>query len=361
MGRGRFGLNIVCGWNADEFGMFGVEQRDTTTAMRMARSGSRRDLPHVGRNRPVRYRRRLLHLKNVEAEPKPFGGTRPIVMNAGASPAGQAFGIANCDMLFRNWRSLEINAQDNAASTAAAAAKGREIGVYTSGYVICRSTRREAEEYERYVVEENADWEAIDHLIELSMAGNQAFKNASPAEIAGMRRRMAAGHGGCPMVGTPDDVAAEMVKLHRSRVRRLCVLVRQLSRRVSVLPRRGAAAARTARLARRRHGAMINGSCHHVQQAGLVTVLVLPGGDAIGAVSAQTPLTAEEKNLNSVDRAVFLFGAATVAAAPRSGAVPFAELEGLYGGRLGVVALDTGNGPADRVSSRRALPDVQHV
>jgi beta-lactamase class A len=45
-----------------------------------------------------------------------------------------------------------------------------------------------------------------------------------------------------------------------------------------------------------------------------------------------------------VDRAVFLSGAATVAAAPRSGAAPFAELEGLYGGRLGVVALNMATG-----------------
>ena len=26
--RGRFGVNIVCGWNQDEFEMFGAEQRD---------------------------------------------------------------------------------------------------------------------------------------------------------------------------------------------------------------------------------------------------------------------------------------------------------------------------------------------
>jgi len=25
--RGRFGVNVVCGWNQDEFDMFGVSQR----------------------------------------------------------------------------------------------------------------------------------------------------------------------------------------------------------------------------------------------------------------------------------------------------------------------------------------------
>jgi alkanesulfonate monooxygenase SsuD/methylene tetrahydromethanopterin reductase-like flavin-dependent oxidoreductase (luciferase family) len=28
VGQGRFGLNIVCGWNEDEFGMFGAHQQE---------------------------------------------------------------------------------------------------------------------------------------------------------------------------------------------------------------------------------------------------------------------------------------------------------------------------------------------
>jgi alkanesulfonate monooxygenase SsuD/methylene tetrahydromethanopterin reductase-like flavin-dependent oxidoreductase (luciferase family) len=39
-------------------------------------------------------------LKGVRAKPKPYGGTRPLIMNAGASSTGQAFAIRNCDALF---------------------------------------------------------------------------------------------------------------------------------------------------------------------------------------------------------------------------------------------------------------------
>ena len=28
VGHGRFGLNVVCGWNEGEFDMFGAEQRE---------------------------------------------------------------------------------------------------------------------------------------------------------------------------------------------------------------------------------------------------------------------------------------------------------------------------------------------
>src|SRR5499426_2608164 len=33
-------------------------------------------------------------------KPKPYGGSRPLIMNAGASPAGRAFAIRNCDAFF---------------------------------------------------------------------------------------------------------------------------------------------------------------------------------------------------------------------------------------------------------------------
>ena len=36
----------------------------------------------------------------ARARPKPYGGSRPVVMNAAASPTGQEFAIRNCDALF---------------------------------------------------------------------------------------------------------------------------------------------------------------------------------------------------------------------------------------------------------------------
>ena len=43
---------------------------------------------------------RFIRLKGVRAKPKPYGGSRPIIMNAGASPTGQAFAVKNCDAFF---------------------------------------------------------------------------------------------------------------------------------------------------------------------------------------------------------------------------------------------------------------------
>src|ERR1700691_759660 len=84
--EGRFGLNIVVGWNEGEFDMFGVEQREHENRYEFAqewidvvkRAGSEDEFDFDGK---------FLKPTGVRAKPRPFGGTRPVIMNAGSSPA----------------------------------------------------------------------------------------------------------------------------------------------------------------------------------------------------------------------------------------------------------------------------------
>src|SRR5215471_8261993 len=87
IGQGRFGLNLVVGWNEGEFEMFGVDQREHEARYTFAQEWLDVDGSY-------------LKLKGVRAFPKPFGGTRPIIMNAGSSATGQAFALKNCDAYF---------------------------------------------------------------------------------------------------------------------------------------------------------------------------------------------------------------------------------------------------------------------
>ena len=100
IGEGRFGLNIVVGWNEGEFDMFGVEQRAHEDRYAYAQEwidvikliwSDREDFDFDGK---------YLHMKGIRGKPKPYGGTRPVIMNAGASATGQAFAVKNCDAFF---------------------------------------------------------------------------------------------------------------------------------------------------------------------------------------------------------------------------------------------------------------------
>jgi dimethylsulfone monooxygenase len=222
IGEGRFGLNLVCGWNEDEFTMFGVTQRDHEGRYDYAKEWldvvkaiwSREDVFDV--------QAAYLKLKEVKAKPKPYGGTRPYVMNAGASPTGQAFAIKNCDGLFisTSTQALETAAANVRRLTAAAHAEGRDLDIFTAGVVTCRPTRREAEDYDRYATVEHADLGAIDHI--LAMRGVTPDKH-SAAEFAELRRKQAYGMGGVRLVGTPDDIAQDIAALSAAGIRGIAV------------------------------------------------------------------------------------------------------------------------------------------
>src|SRR5712692_10585978 len=82
IGNGRFGLNIVVGWNEDEFEMFGVEQRDHDRRYDYADEWIRAIKRMWGAEEEFDFNGEFIKLKNVRAKPKPVGGSRPIIMNA---------------------------------------------------------------------------------------------------------------------------------------------------------------------------------------------------------------------------------------------------------------------------------------
>jgi len=236
IGGGRFGLNLVVGWNEGEFEMFGVEQREHDARYDFAQEWL--DAVKQAWSEPgdFDFDGRFLQLKGVRAYPKPYGAksycaksdgakpdgeTRPIIMNAGSSDIGQAFALRNCDAFFvataGSRMSLEGNASKVAEIKRAARDFGREIEVYTVGQVICRPSQQEAEDYYRHAIIENADWGAIDGMLANKSITPQTIP---PDEYAAKRRYFATNAiGGYPFVGTPDRVADELDCISKAGVR----------------------------------------------------------------------------------------------------------------------------------------------
>ena len=213
IGEGRFGLNVVCGWNEGEFEMFGATLRDHEARYEYAQEWL--DIVKLAwsPHEDFDFDGRFFQLKGVRAKPKPYGETRPLIMNAGASATGQAFAIRNCDALFSTISrgiSFEETTRHVSGVQALAQQAGRNIDVYTVGVVTCRPTEREAKDYYQYAVVDNADWAAVDN--------NLAMKNItpqmhSPEEFQRHRNHQANGMGGLPLVGDPDLVSRDMERL----------------------------------------------------------------------------------------------------------------------------------------------------
>ncbi|MQA10218.1 MAG: LLM class flavin-dependent oxidoreductase [Pseudonocardiaceae bacterium] len=210
VGGGRAGVNIVAGWNQPEYHAMGVElpsEHDDRYAM------AQEWWDHVRAlwTREGRYDLdgRFYSLKGVESMPKPVQGILP-VLNAGSSTQGRAFAARNANFVFTIIGDAEEGERVVAQLTASARADYRRtVGVMSPAHLVCRATRAEAEEYLHYYAEEYADWEAVDNLMRLQGMHAQSFTKEM---LATFRSRFAAGHGTCPLIGSPDDVADEIEK-----------------------------------------------------------------------------------------------------------------------------------------------------
>lgn len=203
IGRGRFGLNIVCGWNVDEFTMFGMEARDHESRYQFAQEWHDIVLKIWSSDERFDYDGKWFQLKDVKGSPRPYGDGRPVVMNAGASETGRDFAARNCDVLFTSMISPEHAAPEVANFHKLGTGYQRDVGVYTFSYVVCRPTRKEAEEYHEYYANEMADWVGAENL----MSSMGMYTHTFPADVYSMvRSRIAGGHGAFPLIGTPDNV-----------------------------------------------------------------------------------------------------------------------------------------------------------
>lgn len=209
---GRFVLNLVCGWFRNEFEMFGAEWRAHDRRYDYAaewlslarRLWTDRD--------EFDFSGDFFQGKALWSEPKPLQGAALPVMNAGSSPVGQRFSAENCDMNF-----VMLRQKDDASDRAQIANLkrmavdcGRRSQCWIHGYAVVRATEAEAQRaLERYVVDFGDDI-AVGNM--LSLFGMES--DTLDADVLdAFRFHFKAGHGGYPLVGTPESVVADLVRL----------------------------------------------------------------------------------------------------------------------------------------------------
>lgn len=210
IGQGRAGLNVVAGWNKPEYDALGLDlPEDHETRYGYAQEWFDIVQKLWSARKHFDWEGKYFNLKGVKGDPWPVNGEVPI-LNAAGSGLGREFATQNADYLFTPAIDLGRSAAEIRDLREKAAGKGRDVGVLTFSHVICRPTEAEAKEYHDHIMSQ-IDWEAVDNLVNLQFAHAQSFPHDLLAQI---RNVMALGHGGFPLVGTPDQVAEGLIKLH---------------------------------------------------------------------------------------------------------------------------------------------------
>ena len=210
LSNGRIGLNVVAGWNKPEYDAFGVDLPSAhVDRYRMAQEWFDYLQKLWSEDKPFDWQGEFYKGTGVYGLPHPVQSRIPVI-NAAASKEGREFAMRNADFLF-----TPVFDFDQAAATvkdvqSLARAANRDVNVLTFCTVVCRPTQKEAEDYLAYYAGENADWGAVDNLMTLQGMHAQSFTKEA---LAMFRDRFAAGHGGYPLVGTPDHIADQLEQL----------------------------------------------------------------------------------------------------------------------------------------------------
>ncbi|SED38534.1 Flavin-dependent oxidoreductase, luciferase family (includes alkanesulfonate monooxygenase SsuD and methylene tetrahydromethanopterin reductase) [Rhizobiales bacterium GAS188] len=209
--NGRAGLNIVCGWNPEEFAMFGLEMIDNRYAQGLEWFEVMSRIYTA--DKPFDFDGAFYKLKNVSGRPRPLQQPRPVTLNAAFSPPGRDFAAKAADFLFTTFTEIDKGREHIEDMQARAAAAGRKVGVFTTCHVVCRPSQSEAEDYYHHYAVTMADDASVDHY----MGQKEKFSGSHEADAYRLhRKRFAAGAGTYPLIGTPRHIAEEMVRMHQA-------------------------------------------------------------------------------------------------------------------------------------------------
>jgi len=213
IGQGRFGLNIVCGWNKEEFNMLGLNLDAHQKRYELGEEWIEIVTKIWQEKKPFDHKGKFFNLKNVQARPKPISQPRPIIMNAGQSGPGLDFAIRNADYLFRAIQRMSTAKKEIQEVKKLSNKLNRNVDVFTNVYCVCRPTNREAEEFHHYYAVENVNEEAVEKMyVGRGIKDNPDLSDTVKADI---RLRMAGGNSGYPLIGNPDIVANKIEMLNK--------------------------------------------------------------------------------------------------------------------------------------------------
>ncbi len=209
--NGRAGLNIVCGWNPEEFAMFGLELIED----RYAQGLEWFDIINriYASSEPFDFDGKFYRLKNVSGQPHPLQRPRPVTLNAAFSPPGREFAAKAADFLFTAFVDIDKGREHIEDMRTRAAAQGRTIRVCTTCHVVCRPSQAEAEDYYEHYAVRMADNVSVDHY----MGQKEKFSGSHEAEAYRLhRKRFAGGAGTYPLIGTPRHIAEELIRISQA-------------------------------------------------------------------------------------------------------------------------------------------------
>lgn len=210
---GRFGLNVVAGWQPDELRMFGAGKRDHGERYEVADEWAGLVERLWSEQGSFDFDGQFFKAPGAFSEPKPLQKPYPVIMSAGISPAGRNFAAKHADMIFA--------AIENPAKTVETVKEirqlaheryDRDLKVFGVGHITCRDTEQEARAYYDEVIMKRGDWDAAKLTVAKLMQHSQTVDYES-SHIQRLMEGVIRAFFAHPLTGTPDQIVTQMKEL----------------------------------------------------------------------------------------------------------------------------------------------------
>lgn len=211
---GRFGLNLVMGWFTPEMEMFGSEQREHDQRYGVGDEWLQIVKRLWTEEEPFSFAGDFYTVNNAQSWPKPIQQPHPVIMNAGASPAGSDFAARNADISFIAMADLDTTARrvEDFKNTTFEKYQ-RQPHVFTGAYVVCGDTEAEAKDQLRAILD-GADRDAARNLMQVLGIQSGSFKELMAQTSA--EDAFITGWGTPVILGTPEQVTERLIAIENT-------------------------------------------------------------------------------------------------------------------------------------------------
>lgn len=219
---GRWGWNIVPGAKGSEAALFGLDDsvgHDERYAMAAETLDAVRALWRAD-GEPIDFHGAYHHLRGTPRGPYPLQQPSPLIFNAGVSPAGQEFIAEKCDFAFfavvDDLEKVRGPVEQLAAKAEAYGRDPLEVNMAGSIGVVIGRTHAEAQEKYDWI-RDSVDMPAARGWARGFLGGSQTYQsNFGGTEFDEAARKIGVAAGSQVLVGTAEEIAEQLLAVHRA-------------------------------------------------------------------------------------------------------------------------------------------------
>ena len=212
---GRFALNVVTGWHRPEMEMFGAPLMEHDDRYGLAVEWLEIIKRLWTEDEEFDFEGKHFKIAKGYLMPKPLQKPFPAVMNAGSSDTGREYAAKDCDVAFVNTNRGDFDSRKAMIDDYRRLAReeyGRELQIWSHAYIVQGETEKEAKDYFDEYVHQKGDWEAATNLVE-TMGLNS--RGRTPDQLRAMKMHFIGGWGGCPLIGTKEQIVDGLATMSR--------------------------------------------------------------------------------------------------------------------------------------------------